>query len=307
VQNTELITQEVFMKKISLILSVVMIASVLLCSCGKEKPLPTFEELSVINSFEELFKSYDNVCVKTRRVATNPAHNSVQDTVYVKGEGKVDYYMRGKLDSETEYSEFAVRSGQEWYCRSSIDPLTAVLEIGESFTLDYTVPNFFDATPIGKAYMDNGQIVHHAFYIEPAMDEFDAVRYDYTYYFNAKTKNLERVEQLYYNHQHELLATYTAEFTYSVNVQELFGSTLKDEIYNSKNRIDLEIIVGHGTEEEKAYSMVATIDSTIYAVIDGSTYMLYTDAEYQNMAVTLDILSGRENATLYAYPLYPIE
>lgn len=295
------------MRTKALFLVFVMMLSILICGCDKAKKLPTFEELSIINSFDELFKAHTNVYVKTTCVSTGERQTIVQDAVYVKGEGKIDYFVREKLESEADYSEYVARSGQEWYYLSSQNELTAVLEVGEDLIFDYSVPEFFDATPIGNTYIHNGQIVHHAYDIEPATEDYNAIRYDYTYYFNADTKYLEKIVQLYYDHQHELLATYTSEFCYSININDLFGATLKDVVYNSDNRIDVEIIVGYNTDSQKSYSLVATTDSTLYAVIDNHTYVMYEDPEYHNMVMTLEGLSDEESVTLYAYPLYPIE
>lgn len=295
------------MRTKALFLAIVMLLSLFICGCDKAEKLPTFEELSIVNSFDELFEAHTNVYVKTTCVPSGEGTSIVQDTVYVKGEGKVDYFMREKLESDDGYSGYAARSGQEWYYLASPDPITAVLEVGESFFFDYSVPDFFDATPIGNTYMYNGQIVHHAYDVEPATEDYNAVRYDYTYYFNASTKCLDKIVQLYYNYQHELIATYTSEFYYSVNVKDLFGDTLKDVVYNSDNRIDVEIIVGYNTESQKSYSLVATTDSVLYAVIDNVTYVMYTDHSCQNMVMTLEGFSGKESVTLYAYPLYAIE
>ena len=119
----------------------------------------------------------------------------------------------------------------------------------EEFILDYTLPDmFYNCAPIGKAYIDGDHIVHHASSIVEATEDYPAIRKDYTYHFNKETKLLEKVTCVRYNDKNVITENNSVEFSYDVNADSLFNEKLIDKVYNSENRIDLEIVFG---ENEK--------------------------------------------------------
>ena len=313
------------MKKIALILAVALLSMAFLTGCEEldiivdtlenganinsggendqsQEPevLPTFEELAAINSYDEIFKIHENMYFKNVCNATNTDESYVEDGVLMRGEGKVYYHMKSTRTVDGAVTQDVSRIGDEWYYVGENEPSYAVLELGETYVFDYTLPELFNVTPIGKAYLDGEQIVVHAYTIYEAFEEFTARRRDFTFYFNKETKLLEKLTATLYNNEHEIVATYVSDFSYGVQVGEIFESTLFDTVYASENRIELAIVVGHGTEDEKSYSLVATTDSVLYAVINSQTYLLYTDPEFQNQVDTLEAFAGEKTMTLYA-------
>jgi hypothetical protein len=129
--------------------------------------------------------------------------------------------------------------------------------------------------------------------------EFDALRYDTTYYFDKETYILEKVEYVTYDEKHVATETVVSEFTYDVILSDILETTLYDTVYNSEKRIDLEIVLGEG-EDAKTYSYVATTDMSLAGTIDGEIYSFYTDAECTNLVDTLAEYEGTKSMTLYA-------
>ena len=300
------------MKKINLILAIGMIlasAFLVVGCCGLDRndkcpqnleALPTFEELIVINSYEEVFKTHENIYHKNICTPENPDEAYVEEGVFFLGEGKVDYHMSSTTIATNTINQHLSRIGSEWYYYSIEEGMYSVLELGEEFILDYTLPDmFYNCVPMGKAYIDGDYIVHHAYAISEAFEGYSAQRKDYTYYFNKDTMLLEKATCVMYNDQHVVFESNYIEFYYDVNVDELFADKFIDKVYNAENRIDLEIVVG----ENEKYSLVATTDSILYAVINGSTYMMYTDPECQNVVYDLSDFVGVKSLTLYAKEL----
>ena len=300
------------MKKLSLILAIglILASAFLIIGCNgphskddeeqTSKALPTFEELVALNSYDEVLKNHKNVYYKNICTPANPDEAYVEEGVFFLGNGKVDYHMMSTTVATNTINQHLSRIGNEWYYYSSVDGMYSVLELGENFMLDYTLPDmFYNCVPMGKAYIDGDYIVHHAYSIAEAIDEYAAERKDYTYYFNKDTMLLEKATCVMYNNQHVVFESNYAEFSYDVNVDELFPDKFIDKVYNSENRIDLEIVIGNNEK----YSLVATTDSILYTIINGSTYMMYTDPECQNIVYDLSAFVGVKSLTLYAKEL----
>lgn len=196
------------------------------------------------------------------------------------------------------------RVDNAWYYYDFEESTFSILELGENYLLDYTVPDLFDCLPIGKAYIDGDYIVHHAYIIHEATEEFDADRSDYTYYFNKESKLLEKLEIIQYDNQHVVIDDCVAEISYDVNVNDIFDATAYDNVYASDKRINIEVITNYNTAEQKTHSFVATTDSTVYAIIDGKIHALYTDPEFTNPVQTLEEYSSEESLTLYAKSMF---
>lgn len=170
---------------------------------------------------------------------------------------------------------------------------------GERTYFDHTLD--FDSTPIGKGYIENGQIVYHSYYIFEADEMMEASRYDYTLYFNKDTKLLERMDYVNYNEDHQIRNEYTSIVSYDVaDIENKLDKTCYEIITSSERVINLEIIANVGTPEQTSYSFVTTTDSQVYAEFNNLTYLLYTDPACQNLVLTLDEYTGEESMTLYA-------
>ena len=262
--------------------------------------LPTFEELVAINSYEEVLKIHKNIYTKNVCIPKNPDNTYVEEAVFFLGEGKVDYHMISTDAATNAIKQDLSRVGNAWYYFSADEGNYSVLELGEEFILDYTLPDiFYGCVPMGKAYIDGDYIVHHAYAISETFEDYPAERKDYTYYFNKETMLLEKVTCVMYDNQHIVFESNSAEYFYDVNVDELFDEKLIDKVHNAENRIDLEIVVG----DNEKYSLVATTDSALYAVINSATYLMYTDPECQNLVADLSGFVGVKSLTLYAQEL----
>lgn len=296
------------MKKIALILALIMMLALLLVGCNADdgqtpaEPtptvLPTLEELEELNSFTEIFKTHENVYVHSVCTSTEPENSRAQDAVYFDGNGKVNYHLRDTSPTDGEMLEMVSRVGNAFYSDGS-GMTYAFFEEGETYLLDIFLPVIFDSLPLGKAYVDGDQIVHHAYLIYGAEDEYDAIRYDTTYYFDKDTYLLTKVEYTKYDEQHVATETVVSEFTYDVKLSDVFETTLYDNVCNSEKRIDLEIILG-----DKTYSFVATTDMSLMGVVDSEFYDFYTDAECTNPVDTLVDYEGTKSMTLYAKASY---
>ena len=148
--------------------------------------------------------------------------------------------------------------------------------------------------------MDGDQIVQHAFTITAATEDSPASRTDYTYYFNKETKLVEKVTETIYDEKHAVRATSVTVLDYDVKVSDVFDTTARDTVYGSEDRIDLEIVVDYGTEEQKSYSLVSTTDALLFVAVNSETYLIYADPEFQNRVVTLEDFVGEKTLTLYA-------
>ena len=307
------------MKKLAILLAVIMLATVTLVGCeeldiivdtlengmdnGTEQApetVPTFEELIALNRYGEIFKLHETMYFKTVYDDTDPAKSFIEEGVLMRGEGKVDYHMKNTMTIDGVISQDLSRVDNEWYYYSTSEPLYTVLELGESFLFDYTLPEIFVGTTIGKAYVDGDQIVQHAFTITAATEDSPASRTDYTYYFNKETKLVEKVTETIYDEKHAVRATSVTVLDYDVKVSDVFDTTARDTVYGSEDRIDLEIVVGYGTEEQKSYSFVSTTDALLFVAVNSETYLIYADPEFQNRVVTLEDFVGEKTLTLYA-------
>ena len=81
-------------------------------------------------------------------------------------------------------------------------------------------------------------------------------------------------------------------------------TTLRDSVYNSEKRIDVEIIINANTVEEKTYAFVGTTDMNVLVTFNNKVYVLYADAEFTNMVSNLSAYEGQNSVTLYAKALY---
>ena len=297
------------MKKISLILVMLLVlASVtLVVGCQKKttevsKDLPTFEKLLEINSYSEIFKTHKNIYVHNESTDVDPSKSIIEDAVLMYGNDKVEYHMIATNAETKEVIQEASRIGNAWYYYDIDEGTNAILEVGVSFVAEFSLPDFFDdCKPIGSAYVDGGYIVYHAYSIFNKYDDIDAVRYDYTYYFNQETYLLEKISMVRYNNNHEVVENNLTVITYDVNVSDIFETTIYDKMHSSENRIDVEIVVDYNTENEKRYNIVATTDSILYAAtINDVTYLTYSDPECQNRVDDLSVYEGLKSVTLYA-------
>ena len=274
---------------------------------AKEEALPTYEELVALNTYSEILKLYTNFYVKNEWVEVLAETTNVQEMVFMQNNGKIEYHMETSVVGEDEYVSKVSRIGGEWYYYASNDPymLTpyySALEIDCEF-FDYCLPELIVGEPVGRAYVENEYIVYHASYIQQATEYYDAARSDYTYYFNKETKLIEKIYEKSYDNTNSVVAIYNVEFLYDVKIEDLFSQTLREIIYSSEKRIDIEVVVG-GEEEKKVHPFVTTTDSQYVVVINNQTYNLYTDAEYKNLVSSLSQFEGQNKVTLYAKPMY---
>lgn len=288
------------------LLVIAMLASLIMgCKDNTQQvaeALPTFEELVAINGYDEVFKNHATIYLKNTCIDSDPSESFVQEAVLMPGDGKVEYHMTAtNIETNTVVRELS-RIGDEWYYYDIDEGIWAILEVGNSVILDISTPRLFeDAAPMGKAYVDGDYVVHHAYTIYEAWEDIDALRYDYTYYFNKDTYLLEKVEIKHYDGAHVLTKTENVEFKYDVNVSDVFESTLLDRMHASENRIDIEIIADYNTDNEKKYNIVATTDSLLYAaVLNDITYVVYSDPECQNEILDLSEYEGTKSVTFYA-------
>jgi hypothetical protein len=266
--------------------------------------IPSFEELVEINSYEQILEKHANFYVKNVWVDVELNQTYCEESVYMIGEGKVDYHSK-KINVNTEECvQEASRDGNEWYAYSNIDPFTGVLELGETFVLDYTLSEIIYGTPVGKGYIVNDHIVYHASFILEETEDYPAKREDLTYYFNKESKLIEKIEEVDYNNKNVVSDTYLVEFAYDVNMDEIIETTLLECVYNSEKRIDVEVIVDTNELETKRYSLVGTTDMNVLVTVNDKVYALYSDAEFTNMVSNLSAYEGQKSVTLYAKALY---
>ena len=286
------------MKKLMLILILCFALFIFTTGCNNTDYIPTYEEISAMNQYQEIFKIHSNIAVTKVQKSDIPEENITEEIIFLPGNGKIDYHLRTKQNSQDSYYEHASRLGNYWYYSSITDGTYAVLELGEIFLLDYTISDLFDGIPVGKPYIEDNYIVYHAYRINPGYEEIKATRDDFIFYFNLETKLIEKITGKLYNENHEVVTTSEAIFAYSV--KEYFTPTLYDTIHNDEKKIKVEIILDYNTPEQKSYEFV-TIPSALNIVyVDYSSYDLYTDSEYQNQVLTLEEISDVTNLKLYA-------
>ena len=302
------------MKKISLILAIILILSSLAILAGcqnkkvenvADKELPTFDQLIAINNYNEVLKTHKNIHIHNVCTYADSSVSTVEDAILMLGNDKIEYHMLA-VDAETnEVIQEASRIGDAWYYYDIDEGTNAILEVGISFVCEVSLPDFFDeCKPMGNAYVDGDYIVHHAYSIFNEYDDIDAVRYDYTYYFNKETYLLEKVNTVRYNNNHNIVENNLSVFKYDVNASDVFESTIYDRMHSAENRIDIEIVVDYNTDAEKKYNLVATTNSTLFAaVLNDVTYWTYSDPECQNSVTDLSVYEGLKSVTLYATEL----
>ncbi len=286
------------MKKIAACFVLITMFMFIMSGCGMTASVPTFEELIEINNLENVFKNHNNVYVNIESKSSLPDNSYTEEVIYVKGDTGLNYHKRSKGVSDTGYA-YNSRVGNAFYYTGDEGNVSILME-GEKTYFDHTLD--FDSTPIGKGYIENGQIVYHSYYIIEA-DEMilEATRNDYTLYFNKDTKLLERMDYIRYNSDHQVECEYTSTVSYDVeNIEKKFDKTCYEIITGSERVINLEVIANVGTPEQTSYSFVTTTDSQVYAAFNNVTYLLYTDPACQNLVMTLDEYTGEESMTLYA-------
>ncbi len=300
------------MKRIVVCLMFVMLLAFFVTGCSNtlEQPyndptstgtveLPTLEELVEINNLENVFRDHTNVYVNIESKSSISDYDYTEEVIYVKSDTGLNYHKRTKGASDTSYA-YTSQVGNAFYYTDAEQTVSIMTEGDDSF-FDYTL--YFDSTPIGKGYIENGQLVYHSYFIFEADEMFglSASRCDLTLYFNKDTKLLERMDCVFYGSEHQIEFEYSATVSYDVeNVENKFDKTAYETIMSSENLINLEIIANVGTSGQASYSFVTTTDSQILASFNDLTYLLYADSDCQNLVETLDAYSGEKSLTLYA-------
>ena len=285
------------MKKITIFFSLILMIFIASCGGKEDLVLPTFEELAKANQYSEIFKTYSNMYAKAVSESEIETEDYIEETIFIKSEGKIDYHTYRKLNSSEEYFSCTSRTGNVWYHQEEGFFFTA-LEIGEKYFFDYTLSNIFDISPIGITYLEGDYIVAHAYDIKLESEFGEACRYDITMYFNKETKLLEKSMDNKYNAYHELVSTSVTTFEY--DVEKEITKTLYSIVNSSENKIELEIIVDNNTNEQKTYAMISNTDAMLIVAINEKFYSLYLDAEYQNELTNLQDYKGQQSLTLYA-------
>lgn len=259
--------------------------------------IPTMQELVEINDPKNVLKDHDNVFVNIVWKSSNPILNYTEDVIYFKNDAGLCYHKR-EVHENDGYWGYTSLVGNAFYSVAESGSM-AILTEGDDVYFDHTLD--FESTPVGKAYIENGRIVYHTYYIFEADEMFDASRDDYTLYFNKDTKLLERIDCVSYNTDHQIEYEYSSAVSYDVaNAEDTFETTAYEIVMASDKKINLEIIANYGTPEQTSYSFVSMTDSMVLASFNDLTYLLYTDPEYQNEVETLDAYEGQKNLTLYA-------
>lgn len=287
------------MKKNTVCFVLITMFMFIMSGCGMTASVPTFEELIEINNLENVFKDHTNVYVNIESKSSLSDNSYTEEVIYVKGDSELEYHKKSKGASDTGYA-YTSRVGNAFYYTNDEGNVSILME-GERTYFDHTLD--FDSTPIGKGYIENGQIVYHSYYIFEGdeMLMLEASRDDYTLYFNKDTKLLERMDYISYNSDHQVECEYTSTVSYDVaDIENKLDKTCYEIITSSERVINLEIITNVGTSEQTSYSFVTTTDSLVYAEFNNLTYLLYTDPACQNLVMTLDDYSGQESLTLYA-------
>ena len=284
-------------KHICLLIMFVMIF-IFVTGCDNSNiELPSFEELAKINQHAEVLKTHSNFLVSTVQKSDVPTEDFTEDALFFRGNGKVNYHLRKKLNSQDFYYESASRLDNYWYY-SLNDTMFSALELGDEFFFDYTINDIYTCIPVGKPYIEDNMIVYHTYLIKRGYDGYPARRDDFTYYFNLETKLTEKITGVQYNENHEVLSTYENIFTY--DVKEYFAPTLYENIINSEEKIKLEIIFDYNTPKQEMYEFSTLPKSLNLVYYNKSAYKLYTDSEYTNQVTTLEEYSDVSSLKLYA-------
>ena len=288
------------MKKFSMLIAGLVLCAICMTGCGAKQPevLPTYEELAAINETAEVLKEHENIYVaivcESDKVED---YNFTENVLYVAGDNKVDYHKKTKSATDDFYDYTSSTANGVYYV--SPESVMTILETGDVYFEDYTLD--LDLIPVGKAYLENDQLVHHAYYIYEAFDEFEASREDYTLYFNKDTKLLEKIDIVEYDEKHEVCSIYTATVAYDVNLADTsFDTTAYELLQNDADVITVDVIVGANTPEQKTYQFLSTEGADVYAIINCEAYELYLDADCTQPITTLTGYEGVESLTLYA-------
>lgn len=297
------------MKKIAICLIFILLLTLFVTGCNdtSEQPIqdpstesvdiPTLEELIEINDLENVFKDHTNVYINIESRSSMKEYSYTEEVIYLKGDAGPSYHKRSQGATDTSYKYTSLVGNAFYY--TDAKQTVSILSEGEDAFFDYTLD--FRSTPVGKGYIDNGQIVYHSYCIYEADEMFEASRQDFTLYFNKDTKLIERMDYVNYTSDHQIETEYFSTISYSVeNIENKFDKTAYDNIMNSENRINLEIVANYGTPEQTSYSFVSTTDSQVYASFNNFTYLLYSDPACQNLVEVPDAYSGEESVTLYA-------
>ena len=291
------------MKKFNILATFFVLFAICMTGCGANEKetvsvLPTYEELVAINKEAEILKEHKNIYVTAVSESDVIAdYNYTEAVLFVPGEDKVDYHKKLNYAADDFYSYTSSTANGYYYVAPEY--VVTMLEAGEAFWDDYTLD--LDFTPVGKAYLEDNQIVHHAYYIYEAIDGFTASRADYTLYFNKDTKLIEKIFYVEFDNNHEICATYTANVSYDVDLAKTaFDTTAYELVCNGEDNVSVEVIVNANTPEEKAYQFLSTLNAELYAIIDCEVYDLYVDAEYSQPITVLSGFEGQDTVTLYA-------
>ena len=293
------------MKKIALFSVYLLLLVLLITGCGEAKgsasdDIPSLAELLEINDLNQVLNEHANVYVNSVSKSSNLDYDYTEEVIYVKIDEEICYHKRGKDSSEAPY-DYTSNVGNAYYYSNAEGIVAMVADSAEAFS-DYTLD--FSSTPIGVGYIEKDQIVYHSYTIYEADEMFAASRFDYTLYFDAKTKLLEQLDYVLYDEGHQISADYSATISYDVsNIDDKFDKTAYEIITTSDRMIELEIIAKYNTPEQASYHFVATTDAELYAMLGYTTHMLYTDPECKNMVSTLDAYTGTKSMTLYAKPM----
>lgn len=274
--------------------------ALLAAGCGSAPEVPSFEELLEINDLENVFKDHTNMYVTVDSKATDASLSYTEEVIYLPGEDGLCYHKRSKGASDTDYAYSSYVGNAIYY--TGTDRTVVILNEGDDKYFDHTLD--FRSTPVGKGYIENGQIVYHTSAIFEGDEFVAASRYDYTLRFNQDTGLLERMDYVSYDSEHRVDFTHTSTVSYDVaDVESKFDKTACESVMTAENPIRVEVIVNAGTAAEASYSLTATADAQLWAAFNDVTYLLYEDAACEKPVETLKAYAGQESVTLYAKQL----
>lgn len=257
--------------------------------------LPTFAEIIAFNQLDNVLKTHSNAYVHS--VYSAEGKDTVEDLICFKGDGKADYHQRTKNSDSEEY-EYTSGVGNVRYRVNESSSI--ILEIGDLFFSKISYLEMDTAVQVGKGYIENDKIVYHAYQIVEGNDEFTAQRYDHTFYFNKDTKLIEKLDYVGYDSEHKAFCEYRSETSYSVDVESKLGTTAYEIMMGSEHIIELEVIEGYNTPEQRTYNLTVPYDADLTLIIDKDFYALFSDVEHTNLVMTLEDFVGEEKVTLYA-------
>ena len=152
------------MKKIAIFSVLVIMLSMFITGCNKEKEqtsadtpvtentgdlvlIPTLDELAEINCMDNVLKTYTNAYVYGTSKSHEGGDDYIDELIYLRGDGKVDYHlMTKKVNNEDYYYASSVKGG---YYSVDSDGAMAVMEVGKHVLYDFTL-RFEGATTVGQ-------------------------------------------------------------------------------------------------------------------------------------------------------------